>query len=452
MTAAWVRLRVLIVFAWVVFFCSYTVRAGHKEELKDGFVSGDVVSYSYVPNRYWSLEEAKGKLPYLCEYELMAWSGKKPLEAFHAENIRRIDIASKWSTAVMFYARYPEYRDEIIRLMLRAYKHRQLFIIRDYWQPSDSHEAFDKVGGILDTLWESRDEYLVSPEGDRATGRQLINNILMVKAGDENFGGLGTDGLGEIYQAFEDNIQNQVRDGEKPFSHIKCWYNMVGWAGWNYGSSWASSQEDIDKHGRQKLPANTEFIGVDVYDYWWEGIGFDPIDPANKARVLARVNEWHSIRTKYYPQGVDTCVCENANDPATWTAQCWSDTHALMNAIRLAKADKAMMIYIGLSSSLKGHYTTPVETMDAYYDNCKAGSWVGLIWWTSVGKMHPDEYPLGTLGYVDKTLVHYGSGNKEGKPYSDKQLERIRDGFIASRMRMFNDVVYGQFGELNKKD
>jgi hypothetical protein len=33
-------------------------------------------------------------------------------------------------------------------------------------------------------------------------------------------------------------------------------------------------------------------------------------------------------------------------------------------------------------------YTTPIETMDRYYDNCKAGPWVGLIWWTSVGKLH----------------------------------------------------------------
>ena len=68
----------------------------------DSFVEGEVVSYSYVPNRHWTLEQAKGILPYLCEYELMAWSGDKPLEAFHEENIRRIDLASQWSTAIMF--------------------------------------------------------------------------------------------------------------------------------------------------------------------------------------------------------------------------------------------------------------------------------------------------------------------------------------------------------------
>jgi len=416
--------------------------------LGDGFVKGDVVSYSYVPNRHWTINEAKGILPYLCEYELMAWSGDRPLEAFHKENVRRIDLASQWSTATMFYARRMDFRDEIIRLMLRAYRHRQLFILRDYWQPGDDHQPFDKTVDILETLWAGRDKYLSNPEGDRATGRQLINNILMVKAGDENFGRLGTKGLETIYSTFRERVKNRSIDGEKPFTHIKAWYNMVGWAAWNYGSSWASSPRDVED-GRQKLPANTECIGVDTYDYWWLNIGFDPADPANRDKVLARVNEWHSIRTQYYPNGVNTCVCKNADDPSTWTPECWSDTHALMNAIKFAKADKAMMIYIGLSSSLPGQYTTPIETMDRYYDNCKSGPWVGLVWWTSVGKLHPKENPLGTLGYVDKTLIHYTPDSSKGRPYSKEQLDRLHDDFISSRRRMFRDVVYGQFGNLN---
>ncbi len=422
------------------------------EAVGKGFVRGDVVSYSYVPNRYWSIEEATGILPYLCEYELMAWSGDKPLEAFHAENIRRIDLASQWSTAVMFYARRRDFRDEIINLMLRAYRHRQLFILRDYWQPGDDHEPFDKTTDILDTLWASKDKTLTSPEGDRATGRQLINNILMVKAGDENFGSLGTAGLGRIYDEFTGRVQNRTVDGRQPFRHIKCWYNMVGWAGWNYGSSWAGGPNDVSGHKRQPLPANIEFIGVDVYDYWIDRIGFDPIDPANADKVMARVDEWHRIRTLYYPEGVETCVCRNAEDPTTWTPECWSDTHALLNAIRFAGAKKAMMVYIGLSSSLEGHYTTPVDTMDRYYDNCKAGPWVGLIWWTSLGKRHPHEDPLGTLGYVDKTLIHYTPEHPDGQPYPDRTLERLREQFIVSRMRMFEDVVYNQFGFLNRSD
>ena len=120
-----------------------------------------------------------------------------------------------------------------------------------------------------------------------------------------------------------------------------------------------------------------------------------------------------------------------------------------MNAIKFAKADKAMMIYIGLSSSLRGQYTTPIETMDRYYDNCKAGPWVGLIWWTSMGKLHPKENPLGTFGYVDKTLIHYTPASPKGRTYSKEQLDRLRDDFIASRKRMFRDVVYDQFGYLN---
>ena len=108
-----------------------------------------------------------------------------------------------------------------------------------------------------------------------------------------------------------------------------------------------------------------------------------------------------------------------------------------------------MMIYIGLSSSLPGQYTTPIETMDRYYDNCKTGPWVGLIWWTSMGRLHPKENPLGTLGYVDKTLVHYTPDNPKGRRYSKEALDKLYNDFIVSRRRMFRDVVYGQFGFLN---
>ncbi len=432
-------------------FLAVALTAGSVCALEPGFVQGDVVSYSYVPNRYWSPDEAIGILPYLCEYELMAWDGRRPLEALHDENVRRIDLAAQWSTAIMFYARRADFRDELIRLMLRAYRYRQLFIIRDYWQPGDAREPFANMVDLLETLWRARDEVLVSPEGDKATGRQLINNILMVKTGDENFGGLGTEGLATICRKFEERISSRTTDnGEQPFSHIKSWYNMVGWAGWDFGSALASGPDDLAK-GRHKLPANIEFIGVDTYDYWWHGIGFDPVDAANRDRVAARTAEWHSIRTNFYPQGVKTCVCENAEDPATWTPECWSDTHAVLNAIRFAKAGRAMMIYIGLSSYLPGAYTTPIETMDAYYDRLKAGPWVGLVWWTSMGVRHPSEYPFGTLGYVDKTLVHYTPDHPKGKPYPRETADRLRDEFVASRMRMFNDVVYGQFGHLNQE-
>ena len=223
----------------------------------------------------------------------------------------------------------------------------------------------------------------------------------------------------------------------------------MGFAAWDFGSPWASGPDDVAK-GRHKLPANTQCIGVDVYDYWWHGIPYDPVLPENRAKVLARVDEWHNIRTKYFPAGVRTRVGEDSRNPATWTPEFWSDTHALMNGLDFAGADRAMMIYIGLSSSLqRGTYTTPVETMDAYYDNLKAGPWVGLSWWTSVGRLHPKEYSQGTLGYVDKTLMHCTPEHPEGVPYSPEEQERLRRQFLASRKRMFEDVVYGQFGHLN---
>ena len=109
-----------------------------------------------------------------------------------------------------------------------------------------------------------------------------------------------------------------------------------------------------------------------------------------------------------------------------------------------------MMIYIGLSSNIpKQTYTTPIETMDAYFDNCKAGPWVGLIWWTAAGRFHPQAYKDGSLGYLDKTLVHYSPEQPEGKPYLPEMLDKLHDDFLASRIRMFHDVVYNQFGHLN---
>ena len=411
-------------------------------ELPPGYVQGDgVVSYSYVPNKHWSREEALGVLPYLFEYELFAWDDDKPLEAFHEENVRRIDLASQWSTAIMFYARRLQFRDEIIRLMIRAFHRRQLIILRDYWQPGDEHDPFDKTRDILRTLWARRDEPFVSPEGETATGRQLINNILMVKTGDENFCSLKTQGLETIYRTFGKRVQDwQVNGGERPFRHIKAWYNLVGWAAWDYGSCWASGPDDLAK-GRHKLPANTECIGVDVYDYWWHGIPYDPVLPENRAKVLGRVREWHHIRTKYFPEGVRTRVGKDSTNPKTWTPECWNDTHALMNAIDFAGAKKAMMIYIGLSSSLeKGNYTTPIETMDAYYDNLKVGPWVGLSWWTSAGRLHPKEYPLGTLGYVDKTLVHYTPEHPGGRALfsggtreAPQAIHRLTDADVRGR-------------------
>src|SRR3990172_677240 len=142
-----------------------------------GFVRGDVVSYSYVPIRHWSPKEGIGILPYLFEYNLQAHKDGTPLEAFHDENIRRIDIASKWSTVIMLYPRQPEYRDEIINLMLRCFKNHQLIIMADY-HDGLTESAYLKVRDLLDKLWQDRDKTLVSPEGDMATGLQLINNVL----------------------------------------------------------------------------------------------------------------------------------------------------------------------------------------------------------------------------------------------------------------------------------
>ncbi len=413
-----------------------TAHAFPVEKLPPGYVRGEVVSYSYVPNRLWGRAESIGILPYLFEYGLMAHKDGTSLEQFHEENIRRIDMAARWSTVIQLYPRRMEYRDEIINLMIRCFKHRQLIAFSDYYGPG-SPDALERTTAILDKLWENRETILTSPEGDQATGRQLINNILLVKIGDEEFPTIKTEGLANMQRIFDDKIKNRRIDGQRPFAHIKSWYNEVH-CGFK---SFAIDQQDVDQ-GRGKLPANIDFFGVDVY-HWW-GFGSSPFDPDNPSVTTEKIKEhavwWQNVITRYY--GPDFRVTRG--DP--WIAEHKNDTHALMQAIDLAGADQAMMIFIGTSDYLKERsYTTPIEVMDAYYDSLKAGPWVGLSWWIF------DEFKedIGTLAYLDKKLIHYTPDNEKGSPYSAERLESYRQRFIASRMRMFKDVVYNQFGYLN---
>jgi hypothetical protein len=147
------------------------------------------------------------------------------------------------------------------------------------------------------------------------------------------------------------------------------------------------------------------------------------------------------VITKYYGPGFRVTMGDG------WDPKHRNDTHAMLQGIDLAGADRAMMIFIGNSDYVAGHsYTTPIETMDAYYDSIKAGPWVGLSWWCFD---HDDNSPTSTLAYLDRKLKHYTPAHPEGLDYSEKELKSYHRRFIASRMRMFNDVVYNQFGYLN---
>lgn len=419
-------MRSLVHRLWSTPLLFVTVAAARAEGLPPGYVQGDVVSYSYVPIKSWTREEGIGIVPYLCEYGLMKMDDHYPLTDFHAENIRRIDIASQWSTAIMLYARRDSWHDEIINLMIRCHSKRQLIVLRNYWKPGEAN-PFQNALNILTTLWTNRDTVLTNPEGDQATGRQIINNILMIKAGDEGECGLRTGGLQTIYATFDSVIRNRVMNGQQPFSHIHCWYNMLHYA---LGCH-ASSQSDVDDYGRFLLPANTQWIGVDTYHYWTDT---DPLTMTSTQRRRI-ADAWQDIITRYYPEGLTVSPC------GTWNAECQNDTHALFNGLPAAGAHQAMMIYIANSDSIPGYsYTTPIETMDAFYDSIKAGPWVGLVWWVFAN----DHDGTRTLDYIDKTLVDFN-----GDPYAPEQLNDFHDRFIASRMRMFNDVVYNQFGYIN---
>lgn len=421
-------------------------------DLPPGHVQGDVVSYSYVPIRTWAPREGIGILPYLFEYNLMAFDDRQPLEAWHAENVRRIDIASRWSTAIQLYNRYDHFRDEIIHLMIRCHRNRQLIVLSARPSTKQGRNGFENLGNILEKLWANRDVELVDPEGDRATGRQLINNILAASVGDEEECSLRTEGLQRLFADFDRAIRLREKDGLRPFSHIKAWFNMLGYAALNYDGCYAASQADVDQHRRVKLPSNTQAIGVDVYHYWFHS--YSPFDPADlsipRARVRAHSDEWQRIRTKYYPEGIQVGVCRDSSDPKTWTPECWNDTHALMDAIELAGARNAMMWYIAVCGQLgpagkETTYTTPIETMESYYDHLKAGPWVGLAWWV-FGTHHTCH---GGLEYYDRTLAHYTPRRPEGEPYSPEMLDYWHREYVAFKMRVFDDVVHRQFKHLN---
>jgi hypothetical protein len=409
----------------------------YDNSLPRGYVRGDVVSYSYVPNRTWGSAESLGICPYLFEYGVMKWQSEE-LVPFHQENIRRIDMVSQWSTAIELVNRCAAWNDEIINLMIRCFKHRQLIILSA--RPNSKQPRKDSFGNlvaILDKLWANRNKEFVSPEGDKATGQQLINNILAANTGDEALSALRTQGLTALNQRFKDEIQDKLLNGQRPFSHIKTWYNEIHY---NQGS-FAATTEDLAK-GRYKWPENSQFIGVDTYHYWgFNYTPFDPDDPkVTRKQVADHARHWQDVITRYY--GPDFRVTLEQKFEAKHS----NDTHAMLQAIDLSGADRAMMIYIANSQYYPGNYTTPIETMDAFYDSIKAGPWVGLSWWLFANETNS----IGcTLSYIDKTLKHYTKEHPEGLPYTDKELESYQKRFIESRMRMFNDVVYNQFGYLN---
>ncbi len=395
--------------------------------LEPGFVSGDVVSFSHVPNQYWSLENGYGLLPYLCEYGPLKIENDR-LAPHHSENIRRIDIAARWSTAFMFYARRKSWNAEIIDLMLRAYQHRQLFVIRCYARPDDA-DPFGNMVDLLDRLWQNRDTVLENPEGDRATGRRLINNILAVKMGDERLKELGTAGLESLYRIFKMRICDAEKDDEYPFRHIKPWYNLLGY----FAKVYAANEADI-AGGHIPLPQNTEFIGVDTYHYWYENAG-DPL-LYDADHLVEMAQDWQDVQTRSYPEGLDFIGgCDD------WRPECRNDTHALRSAIDLAGAQKAMMFFIGVTGRLTPHcYPTPAEVYESYYHNLKNGPWVGLSWWLFGDYKNMS----GGLHFIDRTVVDLYQ-----RPYPHWVQDFFHHRYLDAKINMFRDVVYNQFRDLN---
>ncbi len=403
---------------------------------RPGGIDGDVTSHALVPIRDWPPNDCIGRLPYLWEYALMRIDDRLPPETFHDENIRRIDQVSQWSTVIALYPRKPEYHDEIIRLMLRAYVRRQLILLSDYietevalGQPSrKGREPLVNLTAILDTLWANKNHVLRNAEGDKATGQQLINNILAVKLGDEGLSVLHTAGLRRAIDIFNERVQQRMMNGLRPFRHIRCWYNDM-----HYGvGSYAAHPEDLKRH-RYVWPESVEFVGVDTYHYWgFDTSPFDPMDPGiPSSRIRQVADDWQRVITRYYPDGLQVRPGDN------WKAENRNDTHAMLQSLQMAGAKRATMIFIANSDYGRGHYTTPIETMDAFYDSLRDGPWAGLSWWVFDWPNHP----TSTYGYLHGGLIHYTPDNPQGTAYTPRDQERLRRALIASRRRIFRDAM-----------
>jgi len=68
------KARAVILFAAAVLpltLCATWAVSASEKKLPAGFVKGDIISYSCVPNKYWSRTEAMGIMPYLWKYALM---------------------------------------------------------------------------------------------------------------------------------------------------------------------------------------------------------------------------------------------------------------------------------------------------------------------------------------------------------------------------------------------
>lgn len=83
--------------------------------------------------------------------------------------------------------------------------------------------------------------------------------------------------------------------------------------------------------------------------------------------------------------------------------------------------------------------------MESYYDHLRAGPRVGLAWWTC----GTDCTCHGGLEYYDRALEHYTREHPEGEPYSDEMLDYWHREYVALKMRIFHDMVHGQFRHLN---
>ncbi|MGQ9591065.1 MAG: hypothetical protein ACUVYA_12310 [Planctomycetota bacterium] len=94
-------------------------------------------------------------------------TGDRPLEDSRAEDVRRIDIASRWATAIMLAARCGEWRDALIHLVLLTFRRRRLIVIRGYHEAhrraaEASRGPYANLRGILGRLWASCEEVLTN--------------------------------------------------------------------------------------------------------------------------------------------------------------------------------------------------------------------------------------------------------------------------------------------------
>jgi len=152
----------------------------------------------------------------------------------------------------------------------------------------------------------------------RSPAAKLINNILMADLGDEGLSLLKTEDW-PIERAFQEEIRDP---GDGPRTALCAHQDLVQRVHYGIGC-YAANQEDLAK-GKLKWPANSEFIGVDVYHFWVSSTALrSRRSNVPRRRVAQHAIGWQNVITKYHgPDFRVTMATAGTRGTGTIPTQC----------------------------------------------------------------------------------------------------------------------------------